>query len=99
MNFLLDENVDPDLRTTLHRKHPEMVVWIIGDPGTPQRGTLDPEILVWCEEYYFVLVTNNRSSMPGHLHNHLACGQHVPGILLLSPAMSMGEAASELILI
>ena len=72
IRYLLDENVDPIFRTELLRREPEMVVWRIGDPNTPPRGTLDPEILWWCEENSFILVTNNRKSMPQHLQVHLA---------------------------
>ncbi|MGA9383254.1 MAG: DUF5615 family PIN-like protein, partial [Phormidium sp.] len=64
LKYLLDENVDPSYKIQLHRQNPDIVMWVVGEPGTPPRGTLDPEILCWCEEYDFVLVTNNRTSMP-----------------------------------
>jgi hypothetical protein len=48
-------------------------------------------LLSWCETHEFVLVTNNRRSMPGHLAEHLRLGGHVPGIFVLSPGMSIGE--------
>nr|WP_293128835.1 DUF5615 family PIN-like protein [Microcoleus sp. bin38.metabat.b11b12b14.051] len=50
----------------------------MGEPEAPSRGTLDPEILKWCEEYNFILVTNNRKSMPVHLTDHLAERRHIP---------------------
>jgi hypothetical protein len=40
--------------------------------------TLDPEILLWCEAHRFILVTNNRRSMPRHLADHLAMGCQNP---------------------
>lgn len=98
-NFLLDENVDPDLRSALHQNHPEMTIWIIGDPGVPEYGTLDPDILRWCEENRFALVTNNRSTMPVHLQDHVQGGGHVLGIFILNPDLSMGETVDELTLI
>mgnify|MGYP001558095308 FL=1 len=98
-HFLLDENIDPDLRAALHRNNPEMTVWIIGDPGAPARGALDPVLLRWCEQNQFALVTNNRSTMPVHLAAHIAGGGHVLGIFIVNPDMSMGETATELILI
>lgn len=97
--FLLDENVDPLFRTQLLQHEPEMVIWKVGDSGAPSRGTLDPEILSWCEEHDFVLVTNNRRSMPVHLTAHVAAGRHVPGILILDAEMTIGETLDELILI
>ena len=49
VRYLLDEHVDPTLRAQLVRHAPDLVVWMIGDPGAPKRGTLDPDILLWCE--------------------------------------------------
>lgn len=99
IKYLLDENVDPNLRSAIHHQWPDVTVWIIGDPGAPQRGTLDPDILQWCEANQFVLVTNNRASMPVHLCEHLAAEGQASGIFILNPEMSMGESAAELILI
>ena len=97
--YLLDEHVDPLFRSELLKHEPALVVWRIGDPGAPIRGTLDPEILRWCETHNFILVTNNRRSMPGHLHDHMAAGGHIPGIFELNSNMSIGETIEELLLI
>ena len=99
LKFLLDENVAPLYQTQLHQRKPDLVVWIVGDPGTPPKSTLDPEILCWCEEYNFVLVTNNRKSMPVHLTDHIDEGHHVPGIVILNSDLSIGQILDELILI
>jgi hypothetical protein len=99
VRYLLDEHVEPILRTQLLRREMEMIVWIIGDPGAPGRGMQDPDILLWCEANDFLLVTRNRASMPVHLKAHLDAGYHVPGILTLNPDMTMGETIDELSLI
>jgi hypothetical protein len=67
--------------------------------GAPAKGTQDPEILCWCEDNFFILVTNNRRSMPRHLRDHLAQGRHVPDIFTLNPEMSVGQTIEELLLI
>jgi hypothetical protein len=99
IRYLLDENVDPVLRTALLKKEPSIIVWKIGEPGIPPKGTKDPEILNCCEKNSFLLVTNNRASMPEHLIDHIHEGRHIPGILELNPNMSLGETIEELILI
>jgi hypothetical protein len=99
IKYLLDENVDPIYRQQFLLKVPDLTMWSVGDPGVPLRGTLDPEILVWCEENQFILITNNRKSMPVHLADHLAEGRHIPGILILGADLSVGENLEELILI
>jgi hypothetical protein len=99
IRYLMDENVDPIYKTQLLRREPELIVWAVGDEGTPPKGTLDPDILIWCEEQGFVLVTNNRTSMPPHLTDHISQGRHVPGIFIMNPNMSIGGTIEELILI
>lgn len=99
IKYLLDENVNPRLRRAIGRRFPAIVAWCVGDAGAPDLQTLDPDILLWCEANGFILVTNNRSSMPLHLRDHLAAGRHVPGIFILNPNMSMGATVDELALI
>ena len=99
LKYLMDENVDPVYTNQLRRLKPDLVVWAVGEPETPRKGTLDPEILCWCEEYNFVLVTNNRKSMPVHLNDHIAEGYHMPGIFILSPSLRVGQNLEELILL
>lgn len=99
LRYLFDENVDPEYVWQLRRRFPELVVRMIGEPATPTRGTLDPEILVWCEATGFILVTNNRRSMPVHLAEHCAQGGHVPGIFILNPSLSIGETLKDLKLV
>ena len=97
LRYLLDENVEPSYKTQLARRNFEIIMWVVGEPGVPPRGTLDPEILLWCEEHGFVLVTNNRASMPGHLRDHINEGRHVPGIFILGKKLSFGQNLEELI--
>jgi len=96
VNLLLDEHVHPGLLAELRRRLPELVIRQIGEDLAPQRGTPDPEILVWCEEHQFHLVTNNRRTMPAHLADHLAAGRHVPGILTIDLSETLGVLVQEL---
>jgi hypothetical protein len=99
VRYLLDENLSPAWRNQLLYHQPDLMVWMIGDPFTPAQGTLDPEILLWCEDHQFLLVTNNRRSMPVHLAKHLADNRSIPGILALRKNASMGQAIADLLLI
>ncbi len=97
--FLLDEHVGFSLKRALLRRDPEILVWHMGDAGAPPRGTLDPNILLWCERNGFSLVTNNRATMPVHLRDHLMAGRHVLGIFELDDDMGIGDTADELYLL
>jgi hypothetical protein len=99
LRYLLDENVDPVYASELIRRDPALIVWRIGAPGAPPRGTSDPDILMWCEVHGFVLVTNNRKSIPAHLLEYLAMGRHLPGIIALNPVLSVGDTLDDLWLI
>lgn len=99
LKYLMDENVNPVYATQLRQRQLNIIIRVIGEPMTPRKSTLDPEILIWCETYGFVLVTNNRTSMPVHLADHLAQNRHIPGIFILNPTLSIGETIEELILV
>ena len=97
--YLIDENISGVYRTQLLHHEPSLTVLMIGDEGAPARGTSDPEILHWCEQNHFNLITNNRKSMPQHLVDHLAAGCHVPGIIMINSGVPMGTILDDLILI
>jgi len=99
LRYLIDENVDPLYKQQLLKKNSEIRAYSVGDPGCPPKSTLDPDILVWCEENRCLLVTHNRTSMPPYLAAHLGQGHYIPGILILSERMSIGETIEELLLI
>lgn len=86
-------------RRAVRRAAPQITVWCVGDAGAPALGAKDPEILRWCEAYNFILVTDNRRSMPVHLRDHLAAGGHIAGIFVLRPDLTMGAIVDELSLI
>ncbi|GAA6619620.1 DUF5615 family PIN-like protein [Scytonema sp. NUACC26] len=99
IRYLLDENLPPTFRDQLLRLQPDLTVLMVGDPDAPPKGTLDPEILCWCEERSFLLVTRNRRSMPVHLAEHLAANRHIPGILVIRRKATIAQVINDLILI
>ncbi len=99
IRYLLDEHVPRSLRRALRREDPALIVWPIGRPYTPALGTPDPGILVWCERNDFIIVTNNRRTMPVHLAEHLAQGHHVPGIFIIDPDATIPQTVGDLVLV
>ncbi len=96
IRYLLDENVAAALAAGLRQHAPELVVWAVGDPADPPPETLDPALLRWCEAHDFVLVTNNRRTMPVDLAAHLGEGRYVPRIAVLGPWLSLAETIENL---
>lgn len=99
IQYLFDENVDPAYVNQIRRRNRDVFVLAVGELTTPAKGTLDPEILIWCEIHNFILVTNNRRSMPVHLIDYLEQNCHIPGIFILNSKLSIGQNIDELILI
>ncbi|MCX6028294.1 MAG: DUF5615 family PIN-like protein [Chloroflexi bacterium] len=97
--FLFDENLSPAIAAQLRRHAPAIPILAVGQMGAPARGTLDPQILCWIEEHNCLLVTNNRTSMPGHLRDHLADGRHIPGILITPYPLNIGTLIEVLLLV
>src|SRR6476619_4326159 len=97
--FLLDEQLPAWWRGVIRRLQPQLRILRIGDPSAPVLHSLDPLILDWCEMNNYYLLTNNRSTMPGHLADHNARGRHVPGIFMVDPATSITDLANDLSLI
>jgi hypothetical protein len=99
IQYLIDENLPPLYQQQLRRYLSDLTVLMVGDPNTPPKGTLDPEILLWCEQHNFILVTNNRRSMPVHLNKHLEQNHNIPGIFVIRKKFTRGEIIKDLIFI
>jgi Domain of unknown function (DUF5615) len=99
VGILFDENLPHWWRVTLNLRQPGMCVWQIGDPATPPLGAKDPAVIAWCEAHDFWFLTNNRSTMPQHLADHVANGGHVRGIFIVDPAMDIDLVEEQLLLI
>ena len=97
--FLIDENLPPVIAVQVRQHEPRIQALALGQPGAPSKGTPDPQLLCWIEENNYLLITNNRANMPGHLRDHLAAGRHIPGILVAPFPLDIGELIKELILI
>ena len=97
--YLIDENLSPAYREQLHSQEPLLTVLRVGDKGAPARSTQDPEILKWCEQNNFILVTKDTNTIPKHLSDHLAAGCHVPGIIMINSDVPMRTILDDLILI
>jgi len=97
--FLLDEHIDHTIQHQLRRRDPAIEVLVIGDPEAPRIGTLDPDILLWMEATGYILVTENRSTIPAHLAEHSTSGHHFPDILWIRPDTSIGRIVEELYMI
>ncbi|MGH2516721.1 MAG: DUF5615 family PIN-like protein, partial [Ktedonobacterales bacterium] len=96
IRFLLDENLSQRILKSLNQRDAAIDVLQVGGDTAPPKGTLDPEILLYCEAEHRMLVTDNRRSMPNHEADHFAAGRRHWGILTTSRDVSIGELTFQL---
>ena len=89
LRYLLDENQRGVLWHVILRHNARGIDPIdalrVGDVADLPLGSDDPTILLWAEREQRILVTFDRSSMRQHLTEHLAVGNHSPGIFMVLP--------------
>jgi hypothetical protein len=78
---------------------PTIDVLRVGEPGAPQLGTSDQDILRYLELSQRLLVTSNRMSMSVHIEAHWAASGHLWGVLLVRPGTPINQLARELFLV
>ena len=99
IRYLFDECLSPELAIELRLHEPMLEVEFVGAGGVLPKQTPDPAIILWCEEHDFILITNNRRTMPSHLSDHLARSCHVPGIFQVPREWPTEQLFGELLLI
>jgi hypothetical protein len=97
LKLLADECINPILLSALRRAEPAFDAIQVGDAGVPPWGTLDPDLLIAAESLGRVLLTNDRSTMPGHLVAHYAAGRHTAGVMLMRRGVSLARFVQEIL--
>ena len=99
VRYLIDESVRLSVVAALRRAEPGIDVWRVGQAGTPPFGSLDPDILAFCEEQDRLLVSLDRVSMPDHVAAHHTTGGHTSGVLLVTRRCTLRQLLDDLLLI
>jgi hypothetical protein len=101
--FLLDENLRGPLWNAILRHNTTGLDVLdatrVGDPSDLPLGSVDADILSWCERNGRILVSEDKHTLSGNLANHLAAQGHVPGILIVRPRSSIQSVLGMLVLI
>lgn len=99
LRFLLDEHMPEYLGDEIVRLEPSIRVVGFGHEFAPSHGIKDPELLVFCEENGLILLTHDKSTIPGHMEKHFANGRHTWGVLILRPKFPVDQLAEEVVLL
>jgi hypothetical protein len=95
LRFLLDEHLRGVLWLAIQRHNARGGLPIdavrVGDPLDLPLGSDDPSILLWAEREGRILLTQDVSTMPGFLNQHLQAGHHSPGVFMITIACSIAQ--------
>jgi hypothetical protein len=102
LRFVLDENQRGLLWRAVVRHnqagvYPLEVVRVGDSPDLPL-GAVDSDILLWSEGEDRILVTFDKTTLAGHLANHLQAGHHSPGIFMLRRGSRLSQVVAHLAL-
>jgi len=99
VRFLIDESVRLSVVAALLRTEALIDVVRIGQPGAPEFGTPDAELLEFCELTQRLFVSQDRGTLPDHVAKHLAAGRHTCGVMLITSGCSSRKLIEDLVLI
>ncbi|MBI4264587.1 MAG: DUF5615 family PIN-like protein [Acidobacteria bacterium] len=96
--FLWDESANEDVLRAWRHDMPNCDVLTVHEAQLS--GVSDDEIADWARAHDRVIVTQDRTTMPGVVVRRIRSGQFVPGIVVMDlTQLSPGAAAEELALI
>ncbi len=98
-HYLLDEHINPAIQRQLRRLIREIDVRCVGDANAPSKGTLDEEILGWAAINEFILVSEDRRTLPSTIAARLSTDNHIAGVLFIRSGAQIGDIIETLELI
>jgi hypothetical protein len=103
LKFLLDEHLRGPLWLAIQRHNLLGGLTIdavrVGDATDLPLASSDSSILFWAELQGRILVSEDKHTMPQHLHHHLKAGQSSPGVLMVRPRAGISDVVEHLELI
>lgn len=83
VRFLFDENVARRIQSAIRRRAPSTECYRVGRRGAPGTGCPDPDLLLWCEAEKALLVTFDKTTLPGHVARHHEAGHRSWGVFVV----------------
>jgi len=97
LRFATDENVESAITRGLRRRYPNVNVLRIQDAGL--RTADDPTVLAWAARENRLFVSKDAKTIPAYAFARVRAGLSMPGIVLLRPSISVGQAIEDLSLL
>lgn len=97
LRLVSDEDFDGRITKGLRRKQPDLDLVRVQDVALRERP--DERILEWAAFEDRVLLTHDRTTIPGHVKQRLAADLPVTGAIIVSQWMKIGHAIDEIRLV
>ena len=97
LRLLADENLNFDIVRGLLLRDPNLDLVRIQDLAMD--GESDPNVLAWAAENDRIVLTYDRSTMPGFAYARLAANATMPGVFVIKPQLTVGQAIDEILLL
>ena len=97
--YLLDEHVNPAIQRQLRRLIRELDARCVSDGDAPPKGTRDDDLLAWANANEFILITEDRRTMPGAIARRSELGEYTFGVFFIRPGACIGAVIEALELI
>ena len=95
--FAADENFNGDVLRGIRRRRPELKIARVQDAGLS--GASDPEVLDWAAREGRVLMSHDVSTLAGFAYRRVEAGLPMPGALVVSGQLPIGEAVDLVLLV
>lgn len=96
VRLLTDENFHGDIVRGLFSRRPQMDLVRVQDVGLSQ--TPDPELLDWAASNDRILLTHDKSTIPGFANERVALGELMPGVFV-ADRMTVRDIIEEILMI
>jgi hypothetical protein len=96
VRYLADENFNGDVLRGVRRHRSDLDVVRVQDVGLSSAS--DPEVLEWAAREGRIVITHDVSTLVGFAYERIRAGLPVPGVMIASDALGIGEAIDLIVL-
>jgi hypothetical protein len=97
LRLLSDENFSGDIVRGLLLRRPGTDLIRTQDVGL--LGADDPRVLAWAAENNRILLSHDRTTMPGYAYARVTAAEPMPGVIIANDRLPIGQVIQELLLI
>jgi hypothetical protein len=95
LSFAADENFDVNILRGLERRRPTLDVVRVQD--TEMYSADDSDMLAWAADAGRIVLTHDKSTVPGHAYDRVRAGEPMCGVFVVLPGTPISKAVDDLL--